>query len=203
MMTKMKNTRSKIFIYSGIVCILISLGLTMFNIYQDKKARISSDKALQEVKNQIPELSELEKMKALISMNDEIGMPVINIDGKEYIGILKIPALSLELPIQSNWDYKLLRSSPCRYQGSIYDNSMIVMAHNYKTHFGSIYRLKSGDEILFTDVNGITYSYSVLGLEKIHGKNVDEMVNNDYDFTLFTCTYGGEYRIAVRCKSND
>ena len=199
----MNNKRYKIFIYSGLVCILLSLGLMIFNIYQDKKAQRSSAKALQEVKNQIPQLSELEKMKALIKMNDEIGMPVININEKEYIGILEIPALFLEFPIQSNWDYKLLRSSPCRYQGSIYDNSMIIMAHNYKNHFGSIYSLQQGDEILFTDVNGVTYSYSVLGSEKIHGNNVDEMVNNDYDLTLFTCTYGGEYRTAVRCKSNN
>ena len=41
-------------------------------------------------------------------------MPVINVEGHDYIGCLSIPALDLELPIMSTWNYPKLRIAPCR-----------------------------------------------------------------------------------------
>lgn len=199
----MKNLKSKVFIYIGIVCIISAIGLTAINIIQEKKAELEANKALEQIKSQIPNLSEEEMLKKRIKMNDEIGMPVIEIDGKEYVGFIGIPSLGLALPIQSSWDYPKLKSSPCRYMGSIYDNSMIIIAHNYKRHFGKLYTLEPGSEIIFNDVNGLKYSYTVLGSETIDGNNVDEMINNEYDLTLFTCTYSGKYRMTIRCRSND
>ena len=41
-------------------------------------------------------------------------MPVIEIDGYDYIGVLQIPSLDLTLPVISDWSYPALQIAPCR-----------------------------------------------------------------------------------------
>ena len=94
-------------------------------------------------------------------------------------------------------------TSPCRCKGSAYLNNMILAAHNYTKHFGPIRRLLPGDEVIFTDVDGNIFDYSVAELEQLEGTDVDEMEAGEWDLTLFTCTLGGQYRITVRCVRNE
>ena len=75
----------------------------------------------------------------------------------------------------------------------------MIMAHNYRTHFGKIRRMKAGDLVTFTDMDGATHEYQVVALEVLGGTAVEEMTSGEYDLTLFTCTYGGENRVTVRC----
>lgn len=41
-------------------------------------------------------------------------MPVVMLDGYEYVGYVEIPALELKLPVMSDWDYNRLTLAPCR-----------------------------------------------------------------------------------------
>lgn len=127
-------------------------------------------------------------------------MPVEVIDGKAYIGTLEIPALQLKLPVMNEWNYANLREAPCRYTGSAYTNNLIICAHNFDTHFGRIKWLSSGDKVNFTDVDGHTFSYHVVELETLQPDKVDEMKQENYGLTLFTCTLGGATRVTVRCE---
>ena len=52
--------------------------------------------------------------------NPEMEMPVEEIEGNGYIGLLEIPALGLSLPVMSEWSYPNLKLAPCRYSGSAY-----------------------------------------------------------------------------------
>lgn len=117
-----------------------------------------------------------------------------------YMGIISIPRLGIELPVMSDWSYPNLRIAPCRYSGTVADGNMILAAHNYGSHFGRIDRLVSGDEIIFTDGEGVARKYSVIASELIGGYNAAEMVAGDdeWDLTLFTCTYSGASRVTVR-----
>ena len=47
-------------------------------------------------------------------------MSVETINGIDFIGVLRIPTLELELPVISEWNYPNLKSAPCRYSGSAY-----------------------------------------------------------------------------------
>lgn len=127
-------------------------------------------------------------------------MPTKNVYGEKYLGVLEIPALSLKLPVMDEWSYKRLRKSPCRYTGSAYLDDMVIMAHNYSSHFGRINALSPGDSVFFTDVDGNAFKYRVLDVETLGSKAVGDMLSGDWDLTLFTCTIGGEYRVTVRCK---
>lgn len=125
-------------------------------------------------------------------------MPTLEIDGQSYIGYLELPTLGLTLPVMSEWSYEGLRIAPCRYWGSVYDDSLVILAHNYARHFGGIKDLEIGDAVQFVDADGVIYRYAVSALETLEPGDVNAMTGSGYDLTLFTCTYGGRQRVTVR-----
>lgn len=126
-------------------------------------------------------------------------MPVKEIDGAEYIGLLEIDSLALRLPVQSEWSYPNLKISPCRYGGSAYLDSMVICGHNYSTHFGALSELRPGDTVFFTDIDGNRFGYTVAETELLRANAVETMTTGDWDLTLFTCDISGASRVTVRC----
>ena len=159
---------------------------------QDRAAAQSAQSALLEMKSRLPE------PPAYVT-DPDMPMPVQEIDGEGYIGILQIPDLALELPIIGEWSYPRLRTAPCRYVGSAYTHDLIIAAHNYASHFGGLASLAQGSEVIFTDMDGNRFIYAVSGTEQLPGTAIEEMESGDWDLTLFTCTIGGAARVTVRC----
>lgn len=50
------------------------------------------------------------------------------------------------------------------------------------------------------DMDGVRSDYQVASVEVLAPTAVEEMTSGTYDLTLFTCTYGGRSRVAVRCQ---
>ena len=132
-----------------------------------------------------------------------MAMPVVVVDGVAYIGILEIPALELTLPVTGEWSYDRLKIALSRYAGSAYLDNLVIMGHNYPAFFKNLGDLRPGDEICFTDADGNVFSYTVADLEQLRAVQVEDMITGDWDLTLFTCTPGGQLRIAVRCLRAD
>jgi len=116
-----------------------------------------------------------------------------------YMGIIKIPKLSIELPVNYSWSYPALKNSPCRYSGSVETNDLVIAAHSYKTHFRYINTLEPGDEVIFTDASGTEYRYTVVTTDVVHPSDTRSVVTSPYDLSLFTCTYDSRSRTVVRC----
>ena len=130
-------------------------------------------------------------------------VPTRTLDSGIYIGFLEIPALGLRLPVMNDWSYPNLKISPCRYTGSVYENNMVVAAHNYSSHFGNLNQLQTGDSIRFIDMDENHYYYTVDETEIVMPTEIEQMITGDWDLTLFTCTIGGRTRVAVRCTMQD
>lgn len=126
-------------------------------------------------------------------------MTEVEINGYTYIGYLSIPELGLDLPIMADWDYTRLRITPCRYTGSVRGEDLVIMAHNYASHFGGLSKLSEGDSVIFTDMDGVVTTYEVVAQDVLDPYAVEEMTSGDFDLTLFTCTYGGKSRVTVYC----
>jgi len=110
------------------------------------------------------------------------------LDGSEYISIVEIPDIGIELPVMSEWSYPNLKIAPCWYEGNPATKNMIIAAHNYRSHFGRIGDLSSDSEIIFIDVMGKTYHYEVVNIEQIAGTAIEKMEfgsAEDWDLTLF------------------
>lgn len=128
-------------------------------------------------------------------------LPTKEIDGVSYVGILQIPVLGLEHPVINTWSYPNLRLAPCRYFGSPYQGNLVICAHNYDSHFGNLKKLQSGDEVIFTDLDGNEFLYTTADWENLQPSDTEAMTAGDWALTLFTCTVGGQSRVVVRCSS--
>ena len=125
------------------------------------------------------------------------------INGYAYIGYLSIPDLNLELPVMSGWDSRRLQISPCRFTGTLRGEDLVIMAHNYNSHFGRLSKLTEGATIIFTDMDGNVWYYGVAAMDILPAEAVEEMTAGEYDLTLFTCAPNRTQRITVRCNKAD
>lgn len=134
------------------------------------------------------------------SISPDTPMPTELIDGNLYIGTLRIPSLGLELPVITNCTDSRLRMAPCRFAGSAYSDDMVIAAHSYASHFGKLKTISYGAEVSFTDVRGNLFVYEVASIEELGPHDVTEMIDSEWDLTLFTCTFDGSTRVTVRCE---
>lgn len=183
------------------ICMIFSSGsIIVNNVYTDIKAG-------EESRDIISKLTDYQQMvtsqdEALPDYFDGADNELVSVKvyQNDYIGTLSIPNYGLELPVMKDWSYSGLQISPCRYYGTVYKNNMIIAAHNYYSHFGSIGGLSKGDVVSFRNIDGLLFKYVVAEKEVLQPDEVDKMCNDNWDLTLFTCSLGGESRITVRCK---
>lgn len=203
---KTKNRIANVLMVVGALLFLAGAGLFAWNQQQAQMADQASDQLLPAVMEAIAaqevtiaSLPEMESTAPTAAPERDFSMTEVEIDGYAYIGYLSIPALELDLPVMAQWDYPRLRVAPCRYNGTTKDDDLVIVAHNYKRHFGKISTLNAGDTVLFTDMDGETTVYEVVALDVLSPTAVEEMIAGEYDLTLFTCTYGGKSRVTLRC----
>ncbi len=192
----MKRKIAITFMSVGILLIAVSMGLLVYNNYEDKNAHTNTEIIVEKIRQNIAE-SEL-KEKPDDPFDTE--MKVKEIDGYGYIGYLTIPAIDLDLPVMSEWDYARLKISPCRYFGSTKTDNLVIAAHNYESHFGSLDSLTPGDTVIFTDMDAKKHRYKVKSVELLMPTDVDKVKNTGDDLILYTCTYSRAKRITVRCS---
>ena len=192
----MKNKLGTLCMILGTVLIVAALSLFLWNRREAEHAAEAAETILPQVVEQIAETAA--EAPAPPDPFDPT-MTEAEIDGYMYIGYLSIPALGLELPVMSEWDYTRLTIAPCRYSGSTKTDDLVIAAHNYARHFGGLSGLSGGEEVYFVDMDNVVSCYTVVAVEILPPTAVEEMTNGDYDLSLFTCTYGGRSRVTVRC----
>lgn len=203
----MGNMKNNLLIGGGLLLIAAALCLTIYNQMKGQWAAQASEQALQKLEASVSSTAPASRTEevpdpprpAYLS-DPDVEMPTREVDGNLYIGILEIPVLGLKLPIISEWSDARLDVAPCRYTGSAYQNNMIIAGHNYKQFFGSLSELANGDEVIFTDIDGNRFQYTVSLVEQLPGTAIEEMEAGDWDLTLFTCNFSGNARVTARCR---
>lgn len=195
----------------GLVFLAGAVGLLVYNQQEGERAANASAELMPKISAAIQENSQTEP--AAPSQNDGLipapteperpVMKVVEIDGHEYIGYLTIPKLGLELPVMSDWSMENLKIAPARFFGTTMEENLVLVAHNYKKHFGPIRRLRNGDEVLFVDMENKATVYQVVATDAVAPTAVEEVTAGAYDLALVTCTYGGDTRLVVYCDVYD
>ena len=186
-----------IFVSMGAVLILSALLLFFHNKREAQRAGQEAELLLNSLQTVLTE-QEVPEEKELSPE-----MPVVMIDGYGYIGYLSIPELELELPVMSEWDYARLKIAPCRQCGSSRTDDLVIAAHNYETHFGSLSDLEAGAAILFTDMEGVENHYRLDKLETLDPEEdeaVEAVLESEYPLVLYTCTTSGAARVTAFCQ---
>lgn len=183
---------SRLFMVLGSLLILGGLMLFAYNHIHELRAEDVSNSILLSLQEKVEENRNLSEIKSMT-------LQEIELDGRRYLGVISIPSLDLELPVQADWDYEKIKDTPCVYSGSIQNGGLVILAHNYSTHFGRIHHLQQGDQIKLMNANGKVFSYAVEEVLVLDSVKVKEMTDSGYDLSLFTCTYDGNARVTVRC----
>ena len=202
--------KGRVMTYTGLLLIAAALCLVGLNLRDNAHAGSAARQTLEELVPQIRESVPVPDPAEIVDpeeteypdylLHPGMEMPVREINGFEYVGVVSIPVLELELPVMSEWSYAGLKEAPCRYVGTPYLDNMVIAAHNFEWHFGRIHELVCGDEVIFTDMDGNVFRYTVAEIEKLSPLAVEEMTESYWPLTLFTCTVGGRLRVTVRCQ---
>ena len=125
-------------------------------------------------------------------------MPVFSIDGADFVGVLKMPRYDLSLPVCADWGH--ITKYPCRFSGSVYDSTIKIGATSQKGQFDFYRELSVGDTVVFTDMEGNCYTYTVTNLR--YQKHVDnEALNNvEAPLTIFIKNINSFEYLIVSCN---
>lgn len=198
----MKNSKGKSFIIVGLLLFAAALALISYNVYDANRAEKASDAVMKILTSQVEKNMETTEQDYISYPNME--MPTVLINGERYIGYVEIPDLNIKLPVANECNLTKLKTSPCLYSGSVYLDNMVIAAHNYSKHFGKLKNLPIGSKIIFTDAAGNVFEYEIGWVETLEDNDKEGMISaEDWDLTLFTCTYGGEKRYAFRCLKTE
>ena len=181
----------------GLCMVLAAMGLYLTHEQQDSMAGESAQILLEylDLSRSIPQSSsDPGETPAEIE-----GMTVKTYMGFHMIGAIRIPSVEISLPVLADWSYELLDVAPCRYRGSVAGDDLILMGHNYRSHFTPLHGVNVGADVEFEDVNGQVYAYRVAEIQYLQKKEEDKLTT-DYPLTLFTCTDGGQKRIVLFCE---
>ena len=211
----MRNKVGILCMFMGTALVLGALALFLWNNHESSEAQSYSLEALSQIHEEVqkvyesqqesePELPAVQPNTPVEFLTEEdLTMTEVEINGYPYIGYVSIPDLNLELPVMADWSYPRLRVAPCKYSGSLRGKDLVILAHNYKSHFGRLSKLTLGTAVVFTDMDGEVWQYSIVAIDVLEPVAVEEMTAGEYDLTLFTCTPGGSHRVTVRCDLDD
>lgn len=215
----MRRNRGTLYMIAGAL-LLITAGLLFYrNLQEEAQAEVYASRALKQIQKVLPQMEEKSAAivaaandpdeNALIAAQTEEAqdavaeatqMQTIQVEEESYIGVVQIPSLNLELPVNSDWSYPKLKRSPCRYAGSYLDDTLVIAGHSVRAHFRGLRQIQVGANVVFTNAVGNVILYQVVAVETLGSTEVDKLIQNDYDLTLFTCTPGGTRRVVVRCN---
>ena len=211
----MKTDPGRIWINTGLLLLTAALFLWAYNDQESRRAGDAAQQVITELTLSLtqkaateggaaPEQEDAPAVKLPeYLLDDQQEMPEKTVGGRDYIGVLSIPSLDLELPVLSRWSYPNLKVAPCRYSGSLYRNDLIICAHNYASHFGRLKTLQPGDTLLFTDMDDHVVTFQMVERETLEPDDEEAMTTGQWDLTLFTCTPGGQTRVTVRFQRAD
>jgi LPXTG-site transpeptidase (sortase) family protein len=133
------------------------------------------------------------------------GILETELKGYAVIARLDIDKIDVHLPVLSETSTKALKVSLCYYSGPEpgKDGNLVITGHNYRSgaHFGKLDKVKEGDAIKLTDIEGNVYEYTVYKTEIITPDDVKALDKTEHanELTLLTCEANANRRLLVRC----
>ena len=186
----------KFFRILGCVLILCGLALVLATGYLNRKARQDAPRIAARIHAIVPTTT-----TGSVDNYTDMDMPALQIEGRDYVALIRIPAYGVELPVGSSWDTKQIWSHPCRFWGTVYNGSLVVGGVDQPGQLDFLDRIDLGCQILVTDMTGGEFSYLVERIELRKQADAETLLDETADLTLFVRdTYSLEYLI-VRCKS--
>ena len=183
----------------GLLLTFSAAGLYAHYEYRAREAGVNAQELLIDVKQGIRE----RKQTAVVLEAPKGQMIQDSVNGLGVIGILQIEEAGIQLPVIGNWSCANLEYGPCRYSGSLEEDDLVLLGHNYQGHLADLDLVEQGDTVEFFDVTGESYTFLVAQTADIAPTDVEAVSEPEHPLTIFTCTPGGQRRFVVYCDRID
>ena len=192
----MKNKKiiSIISITLGAILVIASIGLL---VYSMRGYEIDTNNAIVQIEKLLPKITQ--------SVPQEKGnnaMSSMEIDGESYVALLEMDMYKFKMPVRSVWDEKAVEAVPCRYSGSIYNNTLVIAATDAEGQMDFVNSVNTGDRLTVTDMRGEQFSYKVVKVENSNTATVEELNTDEFDLTIFVEYSGPTDYLFIRCDSD-
>lgn len=178
-----------------IALIAISLGFLLFSRLYARNAQAAAAVTVSRIEALLPPAA-----PGIPGEHSDPEMPALQIDGTDYAGILRFPAYGVSLPIALSWSDLRILSCPCRFYGSVYDNSMIIGGSDQQGQFDFFDRMELGDQVVVTDLLGAEFTYTTERIDRADSVDYELLASGGYPLTLFVrSAYTTDY-ILIRCS---
>ena len=188
------NRRKPFLLILGTCLIVFSLCCVIVVQLQQYNGTKNCQEVVVEMNKLLPD-----RMSGVPGAYSDSVMPVLEINGADYVALLEIPAQGVVLPVSDQWNSMGLSNSPARFSGSAYDKSLVIGGVDHPKQFGFCDEIEHDAVLNITDMTGAQFSYIVSRIDRSKHAQTQWLQNEEYDLTLFCrSAYSMEY-IAVRC----
>ena len=127
-------------------------------------------------------------------------MPVLELEETDFCGVLEIPAYGIRLPIGNQWRGNATRKYPCRFQGSVYDSSLVIGSSDQEGQLNFCDRIDIGETVRVTDLMGMEFTFSVIRVDRRSSADSSWLTESGTDLTIFVRDATSLEYLALRCN---
>ena len=191
-----KFSLKKLCLLVGVALVIAGVALLVFWQWSIHSAVAKNQSYLSAIKASIPT-----PQGAVLEERGDNTMPVLSVEDKDFVGILEMPSYNLSLPVGAEWGSTT--KHPCRFSGSLYDSTIKIGATSGKGQFDVYREISVGDSLIFTDMSGNQYTYTVKALNYEKHADMSTLEKLTSDLTLFIKNnYAFEYLIVSLAAVN-
>ena len=179
----------------GGLLIAASIISLVFLQIQTRRAERTNSQTVQSIESVLTD-----RREGSIDLDREPEMPVLELNGEDYIALLEIPSYGLKLPVCNTWDKTKVTAQPCRFYGSAYHGNLVIGGYDQLGQFDCFDRIQDGSAITLTDMTGCEFSYAVSRVERSSSAEADRLLDGESDLTLFVRDAQLLEYIIIRCE---
>lgn len=164
--------------------------------------QISAQKNTEQIQAYVDMLYELipEPQASVLEPRTNNTMPSLNVKNENFVAIIEVPMNTASFPVGASWNTN--NKYPCRYDGSVYDGTLIIGTTNHKGQFDFVKEITVGNALYITDMTGNRFYYNVTDIQYSNHADNDVLYNNETDLTIFVKNiYALEY-IILHCTAS-
>lgn len=153
----MRNRRGAGSLIRIIVALIViaAVGLVGWQIYSNYRGGTKADVVMDTLKQIVPGLGDDSGVSTGIGRDPLVA---VSIEGLDIVGVLEVPALDIEAPVTSK-DYREERFASWLDGSPVHGHFMVIGGKD--DIFRRLPKLKPGDRVTFTDIDGVRYEYTV------------------------------------------
>ena len=177
----MKGQRLTLTLFiTGAILLLAAAGWFVWTRYSVGRYARDAEKTVETLYSLMPQITNG-------APNDRANpqMSAIEVDGKNFVGIIEVPAYDRSLPIYASWDRDMISHFPCRLLGSVHDSTLIVGGSDGEGQFDFASDISIGDTVYVIDTLGVRYRYRVSNIRRTNDVSTENLTKEQAALTLF------------------